>query len=496
MGLTSSDSRSSQCRKAHIAPIQSTEADGWRDNNCDEMKKLLYLLLTLMMVISCDDEFATGSDAQPVASADTLHLGTLLAGNSSQTYLLKLYNPNSKELKLTSIALRNASSSGFRMNVDGMNGTSFDNSDLLRISSGDSLYVFVEATFPQTGLGIQYHTDYIDVVCNGRTSTIVLDATSKDVKKLQAYTVTQNETWDNATEVQIYDSLVVARGVTLRLTDSTTLYLHDKANIVVYGTMTAQGTIDRPVTIRGDRTDNMFDNLPYDNLPSQWGSLYLKEESVGNSFQYANIRGMSDGLWVESQAEFANCRIKNSDGNLITAVGASICLENCELKNAAGSLLDIVGGEVEVVHCTLANYNFAASIRQEALRLTNQDTLRHMTAPLYKCDFVNTILWGRKYCPDIRFDYQEPESGDSIFCYRFDHCLIHADGTDDSQFVSTIWNTDPEFLLIDEKNYTYDLHLNDNSVARGAGAEETTTRIKSDIDGKLRQSPPTIGCYE
>ena len=299
-----------------------------------------------------------------------------------------------------------------------------------------------------------------------------------------------------ASEIQVFDSLVITEGAVLTLTDSTTLYLHDKANIVVYGSLQAQGTIDRPVTIRGDRTDNMFDNLPYDNLPSQWGSLYLKRQSHGNSFEYANIRGMSDGIWIESQANFANCRIKNSDGNLVTAVDAQTRFENCELSNAAGSVLDIIGGESEVVHCTLANYNFASAITQEALRLSNRDTLNNVTIPLQRCEFVNTIIWGRKFCPDIRLDYHRPEQGDSIFSYRFDHCLIHADGTDDEQFVSTLWNTDPGFLLIDDKNYAYDFHLTDESAAIGAGSEETTTIHRLDIDGKLRQSPPTIGCYE
>ncbi len=460
------------------------------------MKNLVLILLAMLSLISCDDDFATGSESQPVASADTLHMGTILAGNSSPTYQLKLYNPNSKELKLTSIVLRNAPSSGFRMNVDGMNGTSFTNSDLLRIASGDSLFVFVEATFQPEGKGIQHHLDYVDVSCNGKTTTIVLDAVSKEVRKLQGYVVTANEVWDMASEIQVFDSLVITEGAVLTLTDSTTLYLHDKANIVVYGSLQAQGTIDRPVTIRGDRTDNMFDNLPYDNLPSQWGSLYLKRQSHGNSFEYANIRGMSDGIWIESQADFANCRIKNSDGNLVTAVDAQTRFENCELSNAAGSVLDIIGGESEVVHCTLANYNFASAITQEALRLSNRDTLNNVTIPLQRCEFVNTIIWGRKFCPDIRLDYHRPEQGDSIFSYRFDHCLIHADGTDDEQFVSTLWNTDPGFLLIDDKNYAYDFHLTDESAAIGAGSEETTTIHRLDIDGKLRQSPPTIGCYE
>lgn len=433
---------------------------------------------------------------QPVASVDTLHLGTLLAGNSSPTYQLKLYNQCNKELKLSSIVLRNAGTSGFRMNVDGMNGNSFTQSDLLRISAGDSLFIFVEATFPPVGAGVKQHLDYVDVTCNGKTSTVVLEATSKDVRKVTAAILTNNETWSNAEEVQIYDSLVVSKGVTLTLKDSATLYLHDKANIIVYGRIVSQGTKDRPVTIRGDRTDNMFDNLPYDNLPSQWGSLYLREGSGQNVFENTNIHGMSEGIFVRGESLFKDCRIKNSDGNLFTALNAKMELINCELSNAAGSLLDLVGGSYDIVHCTLANYNFAASITQEAVRLCNQDTLTKKEAPLEKCDFTNSIIWGRKYCPDVLIEYIKPESGDSIFAYVFDHCLIKADGEDDESFINTLWNQDPLYQIVEDENYRFDFRLQKDSPAVGAGSEECTAKVPYDIDGTPRIGAPCIGCYE
>lgn len=459
---------------------------------------VLWMLLAVAGVafVSCDDEIATGSDMQPVFSVDTLHLGTLLAGNSSPTYQLKLYNQCSKELKLTSINLRNAGRSGFRMNVDGMNGSSFTQSDLLRISAGDSLFIFVEATFLSDGAGMKQHIDYVDIACNGKTSTIVLEATSKNVRKLKAVTLKSDETWSSAEEVQIYDSLVVAKGVTLTLSDSVTIYLHDKADLIVYGKILSRGTKARPVTIRGDRTDNMFDNLPYDNLPSQWGNLYLRKGSGQNIFENTNIHGMSEGIFVEGESSFESCRIKNSDGNLITAHNGTMELINCELSNAAGSLLDLTGGSYDIVHCTLANYNFASVITQEAVRLCNQDTLAKKEAPLERCNFLNTIIWGRKYAVDVRLDYISPASGDSIFSYRFDHCLIKAEGEDDENFIATQWNLDPLYQSIEDASYRYDFHLQKESPAIGAGAAEGAAKAPYDIDGTQRSSTPTIGCYE
>ena len=36
------------------------------------MKNIVLILMTMFLLVSCDDDFATGSDAQPVASTDTL----------------------------------------------------------------------------------------------------------------------------------------------------------------------------------------------------------------------------------------------------------------------------------------------------------------------------------------------------------------------------------------------------------------------------------------
>lgn len=460
---------------------------------------VLILLLSILCFVSCDDNVATGPNVQPELSADSIHMGTVFAGISSPTYLLKLYNRNRDDLKITQIKLRNAAESGFRMNVDGMNGSDFTNSDLMRIAAGDSMFIFVEATFSKLNSSESNNVeciDYIDIVCNGKTQTVVLDAQSKEIRELRGHEVLSNEVVREDEEVQVFDSLVVSSDAELLMLPGSTFYLHDKAKIIVYGALSIQGSQEKPVTIRGDRLDNMFYNLPYDNLPSQWGGIVLTKESHDNRISFADIRGMTDGIIIESDAHFFSSRIKNSDGNLISARNAEMVVENCELSNASGCLLEVIGGNCEVIHSTLANYNFASPIRQEAVRLSNCDTVAHADAPLIKCNFVNTIIWGKKFVPDVRLDYFAPEQGDSIFCYSFDHCLLHADGADDEQFVATMWNLDPQFLNIDDKNYTFDLHLSSESPCLGAGTPAGATLLPLDIEGKPRAANPSLGCYE
>lgn len=473
------------------------------------MKKLLFLLfvLTACLAAACsDDDLATSASDQPVPSADTLHLGLILGGNSSPTYQLKLYNRCGSELRLSSITLRDAATSGFRMNVDGMNGTSFTNSDLLRIARGDSLFIFIEATFTDAAER-SYHTDYVDIVCNGRLQTVVLDAETVVVDVLHAPVISADTTWPKGTCVQIYDSLVVAQGVTLTLEDSVTVYLHDKTDIVVHGTLLAYGKLGKPVVLRGDRTDRMFTNLYYDGLPAQWGNLYIDSTAQHCRFEYAEIRGMNQGIFIDStEVTFSNCRLRNSSANLLTCHMTSLSLRNCELANASNSLLDVYGGSYSITHCTLANYNFWKATSVPAVHLCNIDTAAARYTPLYKCTFLNTLIWGRWRETEVHPDYFRVAVGqdtggtvqyaDSVFVYRFDHCLLKANGFDDDDFIENVWNEDPQYRLIDHSNYAYDFHLLDDSPAREAGSAEGRTLCPTDLDGVARPNLPSIGCYQ
>jgi hypothetical protein len=209
---------------------------------------------------------------------------------------------------------------------------------------------------------------------------------------------------------------------------------------------------------------------------------------------------------------FRSCHIKNSDGSLILAHSADMRLLNCELSNAAGSLLELYGGAYEVIHCTLANYNFAATINKEAVYLSNFDSAAYTLHPLYRCLFANTLIWSRIERSNYSDVYPcfwrvETEDGefydrvnkiryDSVFHYTFDHCLLHAQGTDDDNFIQTLWNVDPKFRLIDAANYSYDFRLSDDSPARGAGSPTYINRCPTDLDHRERTGTPSIGCYE
>lgn len=54
--------------------------------------------------------------------------------------------------------------------------------------------------------------------------------------------------------------------------------------------------------MRGDRTDRMFDYLPYDRVSGQWQGIHLYSSSTQNSISYADIHSTMDGIVCDSAA--------------------------------------------------------------------------------------------------------------------------------------------------------------------------------------------------
>ena len=519
------------------------------------MRKLLYLLLlslcltgSVSLTSSCSDDILSDVSAQPayvLGDSGWFDMGVLLTGHNTATQKLMLYNRQQGELELTSIRLRGADSSIFRINVDGMAGTDFVNPDFLHIARGDSLCILIEASF----MGQQderevVRDDYLDIVCNGLQQSIRLVVTTRDVEELADVVISADTTWaEGSIDKLLYGSLTVASGATLTVEPGMTIYLHDHATLEVYGTLRITGTCDRPVQLVGDRTDRIFDNLYYRDMSAQWGGINIHQGSSGNVFDYAEIRGMTTGIRVRQDStntEFLaeapvgqhvegdpkryaygpdflsderqqlivrNSLIMNSDSSLISARNSNMIVENSCLMNSAGALLELAGGAYDVTHCTLANYNFWAAFTRCDVELRNYDAPTDTTrlwCPLFRCNITNTIVYGQSgRDPNIDaagFTAFVDDSGypvDSIFNYRLDHCLVHSTtGFDDDDCLAILWDADPLYVLVDMPNYICDPHLQTESPCIGAAEPRTVGRLPLDRDGKQRPAAPAIGCYE
>ena len=506
------------------------------------------LILAVATIASCSDDILTDAGAQPafvLNDSGCYNLGILLTGHHTATQKLMLYNRHEGELELTSIRLRGGDSSIFRINVDGMAGTDFVNPDFLHIARGDSLYVLLEASFAgQQDERDVLREDYLDILCNGRVQSIRLVVTTRDVEELVRPVIATDTAWlQGGLDKLIIDTLTVQPGATLTICPGVTLYLHDHASIEVYGTLRIEGETNAPVTLLGDRTDRIFDNLYYRDMAAQWGGIRFHPGSTSNLFRYADIRGMTSGIVVRQdstdthflgeapvgqyvtadpkryaygpdflsderqQLIVRNSLIMNSDSSLIAATNSNMIIENSCLMNSAGALLELAGGAYDVTHCTLANYNFWAAFSRADVVLRNYeaptDTTR-LWRPLYRCNFTNSIIYGQSgFDPNIdangyaAFVDEAGQPVDSIFSYRLDHCLVHStSGFDDDDCIAILWDADPLYRLIDMPNYVCDPHLQPESPCVAAGEPRTLNRLPLDRDGRPRPPQPAMGCYE
>ena len=107
------------------------------------MKNIMLVLplLIFSIFVGCsDDHFTTNPNDRLTFSADTVRFDTVFSTVSSSTKRLMLYNKNSKAINIDLIQLKNGDDSGFRINVDGMRGTSFQT---VVIYKKDSMFVFM-----------------------------------------------------------------------------------------------------------------------------------------------------------------------------------------------------------------------------------------------------------------------------------------------------------------------------------------------------------------
>mgnify|MGYP001024545094 FL=1 len=389
-----------------------------------------------------EDGFETSPSAQPAFSTDTLKLGEQFADEPSPTFAMKIYNRHGKQLNLQSVRMR--SGKHFRINVDGMSGTAFAN---VEIRPNDSIYVFVETTLPSTGLiGPQDVTDYIDVVTNGVSRSVVVMAQSTDVVRLKRAALSADMTLTAERPYLIYDTLSVSPGVTLTIEPGARLLFHDKAAMVVHGILRSSGTAEAPVTMRGDRTGSVVADISFEVMSNQWEGIRFAKGSAGNEMSHTDIANTCQGLRLDSLADLSmtNCRVTNSGTVLITADAATMTAAGCELSNAADAIILLSGGKYRLDRCTLANWYLFSFPSMAIVQIQDPQTT--------ELDITNSIIYGR----GIPAGFGPMDDGEEITSLPiyFRRCMFRYGGEDDENFIGCIWDTDP-MLQYSLTEYTF-----------------------------------------
>lgn len=470
---------------------------------------------------SCnEDEQFTPSPGEALQfSRDTISFDTIFTDIGSATKLFKVYNPNDKGVRLTSVRLGSNGKSGFRINLDGDYNTQFTD---VEIYHKDSIYCFVEVTVdPHDSDSPTLITDSILFTLeNGMTQKVMLEAYGQDIIVMTGQVITSDTTWSSVRPIVVRDSLVIAPNATLTIAAGTTVCFHKQSGLDVYGTLKVEGAQGKPVTLRGDRTDRLFSYLPYDRLDAQWEGIRLHPESHGNTFNYCDIHGGNYGIIADndSLSEGVKYTIRNSiihnvagDGLFLQSTTANV--SNTQISNAGGNCITVIGGTTRFVHCTVAQFYPWDATHGSALYFANVYDKKEY--PLELIEFTNCIITGSS--SDEVYGSKMQDS-DAAFNYRFYNSLVNTVTTevDEQYFIDCKLDKDESdsksssdsedkvvirganFRTIDNSVYYYDFRLDSLSSARGLGnGALTPADCKTDMNGIERPANnPDAGCYQ
>jgi hypothetical protein len=452
------------------------------------------IIFFVLIYFSCKkDSFITSPDARITITADTLKYDTVFttAGSVYQTF--RIINENNQKLRLSSVKLMGGSSSAYKINVDGIPGTQFNN---IEIEANDSIHVFVQVNVNPNANNLPFIIrDSIQISYNGNNRQVQLEAWGQNAHFFRNKVISVNETWNNDIPYVILGSLSINTNQSLTINKGCRIYVHADAPIIVNGTLQVNGlkdTIDR-VYFRGDRLDD-----PYKDYPASWPGIFFQTTSKDNVLNYAVIKNAYQAIGISDPSPNANpkltlnqCVIDNAYDAGIISLNSSIRAVNCLISNCGKNVFLAKGGDYQFTHCTVATYaNHFIDHRDPVLTVSNfiNNTSNNLSAT-----FRNCLFWGENGLVDN--EVVVAKSGTTTFNVIFDYDLWKVQTTPSNITSNQIINNQaPQFDSVNtQKNY-YDFRLKASSPAVNKGVN---AGIAIDLDGKPRPvGLPDLGCFE
>lgn len=451
---------------------------------------------SLLLLVGCNrDDISFDSPSQLLRfSTDTVFCDTVYNQMRSETYAVKVYNNENKDVLIPRIALEGGSSSLYRINVDGKVGTSFEK---IALRKKDSLYVFVEIAPTATVPEAIAEDKVIFITPAGEQKVTLLSVVQDAEYFIKTDTnpniISENTTWTKDKVKVIFGDLTVAEGKTLTMEKGTKVYFRKNSgmNFAKNSVLDVKGALGEEVIFRGDRSDTK-----YDTLPANWNGIKMDEATVLN-MNYARVFGGNVGLQLKNNN---NAIINNSIFHTFQNAGiygihSKLTMNNVVMNNCGEADLAVAGsGTYNVNYSTLANYwNLNSSMSAVGIFASNtwENDEGVMESGLVTLAVKNSIIYGDTL--DLVSLSNNP-AGTAVSA-RFDNTLMKL--SSNSAFTpigdNIIKNEDPKFL-----NYftqKMNLRVKTDSKARGKGTNLGGITAQ-DITGNTRTYPATLGAYQ
>ncbi|OCA80472.1 hypothetical protein BBH99_15380 [Chryseobacterium contaminans] len=463
---------------------------------------LAFSFWMLLVAVSCNkDDITFDAPSQQLRfSRDTVFCDTVYHQVRSETYVVKVYNNEDKDILIPRVNLEKGSTSLYRINVDGKPGYDFKDVPLRK---KDSLYIYVEiapqATGPEaiaedkvifSGPAGQQHVTLFSVVQDAEF--FIQTPTNPNV-------ITSSTTWTNNKAKIIYGDLTIDKNVTLDIDPGTKVYFHKNSGMKVSSdaVLNINGTLDQQVILRGDRNDPY-----YDTISKNWNSIKMEPNSILN-MNHARLFGGTKGLEMkQTTANISNSFIHTFFEYGLYAINSTVTASNLVMNNCGLSCIGIFkGGKHNYTHATIANYSKSmGTFDRKGIFATNEwknEAGQTEQAALQQFNLKNSIVYS-----DRDNSVQFEQTPGQQFEYLIQNCLLKYSGTSEAGFtfdnnvnvIQSIKNTDPQFM-----NYfmaKMNLRVKTTSPAKGKGNITVAGTVPFDIVNESRTANPTIGAYQ
>ncbi len=463
------------------------------------MKQILFILLLLAFVLSSckKDRFYEGNDEILTFSADTLTFDTVFTTVGSITRYFKVENPLKQAIKIDEIRLAQIPGAQFRINVDGISGTSVYD---VEIPANDYIYIFAEVTVDPNNQNNPFVLlDEIQYFYNGTQQNSYLRAWGQNAYFHYGEIIEGDSIWQNdkphvvvrtgdfpGVGVESFGSLTILPGCQVYFNQGSAIFSDGPV------TMGMPGCNDS-IVLRSDRVEDLPNGLEFEETANLWLGVILRSGATGD-FHNVCINNATYGIagrWLFddfNDISTSNQPVINMDKVKIqyTGVASLFCLNadvtasNCIFTDAGNSQATLaMGGKYQFDNCT---FNGTGESETVALSnfASNGNQGRYET--LSQANFVNCIIYGGKI--DELLLNNEANAG---FNFSFENCLIRTSlNTDTITYTDCVINQNPNF----DNTANLAFSLSNTSPCVAAGKSNT---LFDDYYCNSHNSPRDIG---